>query len=113
MKLVAATALELVDLMVSGKLITEQQKEQLASEIQSGKHPNLEEFLIQSGCVSKGELASIVLAHKLISENRIDHAKAAVAIFDERSVSLKMEESLRLRGWITEADVKAAEESLR
>ena len=29
MKLDTATALELVDLMVSGKLITEQQKEQL------------------------------------------------------------------------------------
>jgi hypothetical protein len=104
-------AFELVELMAAGRLITTEQEHKLAIEIEKAPDEKLDEILIRSGNISAGELESVKLASRLIKEGRIDKLQFAVAISDERSVGIKMEESLIARGWLTEADLKAIKNS--
>jgi len=95
----------LIELLKYGQIIGPAEVQALSNQMSVAPEIPVKELILSAGYVTDSEMNSLQLAEYLLSQDKITMAQFAVAMYDERTQSIKMAESLQVRGWL-ETQVK-------
>jgi hypothetical protein len=91
---------ELVQLLTFGQFIDALDSRAILQEFKSLQQKDLSNALVERGIVTQEEMASVLVAQKLIKKALIKESQFAVAMYDQRCQGIPMLKSLKTRGWL-------------
>jgi hypothetical protein len=89
---------ELFDTLKHVQYIDAEQENQLNQQLSTGA--SLRASLLAKKLVTEEELESIDFGVRLLNAAVLNRPQLAIALYDERTMGVRAEESLRVRGWL-------------
>jgi hypothetical protein len=94
----APTDSELLMSMSFCQLIERTQNVELEKSLSEGK--SLRDLVREGQLLSEQQLESVQVGTRLVNAGLITMAQLCIALYDERTIGMRMTESLRERGWM-------------
>jgi hypothetical protein len=89
-----------IELLKAARLIEASEVQALTNQMRSFPGVSVVELILSAGYVTEGEMKSVQLGEFLLGQGKINLGQFCVAMYDERTTSVKMAESLQTRGWL-------------